>query len=157
MRSLTLATRAALAAQETDDVFLILVALTHETMSPQYFVNNTTDIVSQGIHYQAFPVDVLLPDDRDDEISRVRLTIDNIDRRVVEAVRSISSPARITISVIRAAEPDVIIDGPIACILRNVSIDALVISGDLWPHDDIQNEPIPQHAFTPANFPGMFG
>jgi hypothetical protein len=142
---------------ETGDVFLYLLALSHPTMDTMYFVNNTVAIISDGVSYMAFPFDLNIPDDREDEITRIQLAIDNIDLRIVTAVRSIDTPAVFTLSIIRAAEPDVLIAGPFACTLRNVSYDALVVSGDLWPFEDISNEPYPQHAITPANFPGLFG
>jgi Domain of unknown function (DUF1833) len=156
LRSLTLATRQALFANETGEVFLFLVALSHPDMVTMFFVNNQVDIISNGESYLAFPFELTLPDDREDVITRIQLQIDNVDRRVVEAVRSIDTPATVTVSVIRAAEPNVLVAGPIDCVLRNVSYNALTVSGDLAPHENILDEPFPQHSCTPATTPGVF-
>lgn len=155
MRSLSLATRQALMAQETGEVVLFLIALSHPSITTMRFVNNHEAIVSNGDTYEPFAFEISLPDDSDDT-SRVQLAIDNVDLRVVEAIRSIASPATFTILVIRAAEPNVAVAGPYSCTLRNVTYDGLVVSGDLWPFEDITQEPFPQGAFTPALFPGLF-
>ena len=156
MRSLSLATRQALMAQETGEVFLFLVALSHPSMITMRFVNNQVDIVSAGETYMAFPFDLTIPDDSADELPRVQLAIDNVDRRIVEAVRTIFSPATLTLKVIRAAEPDVAVAGPYVCALRNVGYNAMTVTGDLWPFEDVNNEIFPQHAFDPAHFTGLF-
>ena len=156
-RSLTAATVRSLMANETGEVFLFLIALAHPEMVTMYFVNNTVDIVSNGTTYTAYPFDLTLPDDREDTITGLQLTIDNVDRRIVQAVRSIDTPATFTLSVIRAAEPNVVVAGPVSCTLRNVSYTALTVSGDLAPHENVTDEPYPQHTFTPATAPGLFG
>lgn len=143
-------------AQETGEVFLFLLALSHTAIPTLRFVNNTVDIISNGETYMAFPFDLTIPDDTADEIARVQLTIDNVDRRIVEAVRQIDTPAIFTLSVIRAAEPNVAVAGPYRCTLRNVGYTALSVTGDLHPFEDIQAEIFPQHSFDPANFPGLF-
>lgn len=144
-------------AQETGEVFLYLLDLAHPLISTMRFVNNPVDIVSNGQTYQAFAFDLTIPDDREDEITRIQLAIDNVDRRIVEAVRSIDTPAVFTLRVIRAAEPDVAVAGPYACTLRNVTYTALTVSGDLWPYENITNEPFPQHVFDPSRFRALFG
>lgn len=156
MRSLTQATRAAVNAQETSEVFLLLLALSHPTMTTMYFVNNTVDIISNAQTYRAFPFDVQIPDDSDDPVSRVHLSINNVNREIVFAVRSIATPAVFTLSMIRAAEPNVMIAGPFVCTLRNVTYNAQTVEGDLAPYEDILNEPFPVGIFSPGLFPGLF-
>jgi Domain of unknown function (DUF1833) len=157
MRSLTAATRQAMLAQETGEVFLRLIDIAHPSIATMHFVDNRVDIVSNGITYQAFAFDLQIPDERDDEITRIQLAIDNVDLRVVEAVRSIDSPATFTIQIIRAAEPNVAVAGPYTCTLRNVTYNELTVGGELWPYEDITNEPFPAAAFTPNLFPALYG
>ena len=156
MRPLSAAARIAMTAQETGEVLLYLLALSHPTMvTPMYFVNNTEAIVSGGISYQAYPFDVMIPDDTE-EISTIKLTIDNIDRRIVEAIRRIDAPAKFTLSMIMASEPDTLLVPPIPCTLQNVSYTAQVVTGDIAPYEDIINAIFPLHNFDPARFPGVF-
>jgi len=145
-----------MSAAETGEVFLFLVALAHPDMLTMFFVNNWTPIISNGDTYEPFPFDLTIPDDREDTITRISLQIDHVDRRIVQALRNIDTPATFTISVIRAAEPDVLIAGPYDCTLRNVSWSALTVSGDLSPLENILDEPFPCHVQNPASVPGLF-
>jgi len=156
VRALSLATRQALMAEETGEVFLFILTLSHPSMPTMYFVNNPVPIVSNGEVYTPYHFDLALPDDTVDEIPRIQLMIDNIDQRVVQAVRSIDTPAEFTLTLIRAAEPNVAVAGPFSCTLRNVSYTSLTVSGDLWPYEDVMSERFPQHDYTPANFRGLF-
>lgn len=156
MRSLSSAMRAAIHASETSEVILVLLTLSHPDIFTQRFVNNNANIVSRGETYVAYPFDITLPDDRDDEAVRVRLSIDNVDRSLVLAVRSINSrPPTFTIEVIRAAAPDVVEVGPFRCSLHNAEWDQFVVSGEL-AYEDTQNEPFPRFKYTPDRFPGLF-
>jgi hypothetical protein len=156
MRNITNTLRAAINASATDQVILVLLTMAHPSLaSTQRFVNNWTNVVSRGETFVAFPFDVTLPDDRDDEIVRIRLVIDNVDRAITAAIRSITSPPTFSLEVVRAAAPDTVEAGPFSCTLRNVQYDALTVSGDLT-FEDILDEPYPQWAFTPAHFPGLF-
>jgi hypothetical protein len=143
-------------ARETGEVFLFLLDLAHPSMETMHFVNDKVDLVVGLVTYTAFPFDVVLPDDREDEITRIQLAIDNIDLHVVEAVRSIDTPATVTLSLVRAAEPTVLLAGPVNCSLRNVVVNELTVSGDLAPWEDMMNEPYPKDVFDPARFPALF-
>lgn len=156
MRTLSLATIQALTAQETGEAFFYLIDISHPDIVTKRFVNNKSEIIAHGETYTPYAFDITIPDEDEGAIQRVRLRIDNIDREIVLAVRQISTPATFTIRVIREAEPNVDIAGPYDCTLRNVSYDALFVSGDLWPFEDISLEPYPQHVFDPAHFPALF-
>ncbi|MBE0598443.1 MAG: DUF1833 family protein, partial [Desulfuromonadales bacterium] len=105
--------------------------------------------------YQPFPFDIALPADRDDQISKVTLTIDNVDRAIVRAVRELASAPTVTLEIVLASSPDVVEAGPFEFTLQDAGYDALTVSGTLG-YEDILNEPFPAGAFVPAAFPGMF-
>jgi hypothetical protein len=157
-RSTSLTLRQAINAEETSEVFLILLDVYHADIGPPTtlrFVNNYTDIVSNGNTYIAYPFQITIPSDLEDALPRVQLTIDNVDRSIMQEIRSLTSAPDISISVILASDPDTIEAGPFETKLRNVDYDASTITGDLQS-DDILNEPYPGVAFTPGNFPGLF-
>jgi len=143
-------------AQETDEVWLVLVTIDHADLSqPIRVVNNTEDVTSGGDTYVAFPFDITLPDAREDAPPRARLVIDNVSREIAEAIRTISSAPSVTLEVIRAADPDTIeISWPFFK-LRNVKWDVGKVSGDLTL-EDFTSEPYPAGIFSPASFPGLF-
>ena len=147
--------RAGAFAQETDQVYLVLLQISHASITTIYVVNNYTDIVSNGITYIGFPFDITLPQDFEDAIPNVNLTICNVDRQIVYAVRSLTGPPIITISVVLAASPNTVEAGPYVMTLREVTYDSMTVSGSIFP-EDMLNEAYPGDYFTPANFPGMF-
>lgn len=142
-------------AQETDEVWLVLITIDHDDLSQAIrVVNNTEDVTSRGDTYTAFPFDITLPDAREDAPPRARLVIDNVSREIAEAVRSISSAASVTLEVIRAADPDVVERSWPFFKLRNVKWDVGKVSGDLTL-EDFTSEPYPAGIFSPASFPGL--
>jgi hypothetical protein len=155
-RLLTATARAALAAQETGEVFLQLVTITHEDLaSTLYFVNNTVDIVSRGNTYLGWPFQITLPDEREDTMPTVQLVIDNVDRRIMEGIRLLPSAPALRLEVILASDPDTLEAGPFNFTVRGVEYDALVIQATLAP-EDLLNEPAIAYTFAPKDFPGLF-
>ncbi len=155
-RALSLAARQAVNAQETGEVFLLLLTLDHDELAaPIRVVNNTVDIVSRGNTYIAYPFQLELPAEDADQISSVRLSIDNVDRTIVQSLRAISSPVAVTIEVVLASSPDTVEAGPFAMSLVQAEYDALVIQGEL-AFEDVLTEPFPGHAYVPADYPGLF-
>jgi len=117
---------------ETSEVFLTLIEIDHTSLSsPIRVVDNNEDIVSNGNTYSGAAFLFTLPSQADDKLSPAKLTIDNVDRRIVEAVRTINSPADMTVSIILASDPDTIEVGPYDFKLKNVSYDAQQVTGDL--------------------------
>lgn len=139
----------------TDEVWLVLVSIAHASLAQTlYFVNNKTDVVSNGITYTAFPFAIELPGEDGDKPMLARLTIDAVDQQVINAVRSISSAPDVTIKVILASQPDTIEAMYTGLKLRNVEYDMHTIRGDLV-FENILTEPV-SISMTPPLFPGMF-
>ena len=155
-RNVSLIARRAMNAQETDQVFLHLLDIDHPDLTePIRVVNNTVAVVSEGNVYQAFPFQVDLPDEKEGQISTARLTIDAVDRSIIQVIRTISEAATISLKIILADTPDVIEAGPFDFTLRNVSYDAYRVSGTLVYEDRLDLR-IPADSFDPQNFRGLF-
>lgn len=155
-RDLSLTARQALAAAESSEVWLCLVEIEHESLTaPIRLVANTQDVVHGGDTYTAYPFRLALPEERDDQLTQVRFEIDNINRLLMVAVRSITTPAAFRLKVVLASDPEVVEAGPFEFTLRDVQYDAFVISGVLM-YEDVMNEPWPADTFTPASFPAIF-
>lgn len=146
---------AAANAQYTDKVWLMLLEITHATLTtPIRVVNNNEDIVSNGNTYLKAAFDMPLPDEIDESPS-VQIVIDNVDRLIVDSARSISSPATVTLSVVLADTPNVIEAGPFLMQLVRVSYDKLKVTGTLI-YEDILNDQFPAQTFNTARYPGIY-
>jgi len=155
-RDISLTARQALHAAETDEVFIVLLTIDHADLSaPIRVSSDAVDTVSRGDTFVAFPFELTLPEDSDDRPPRARLRIDNVDRRIVLAIRSIGSTPSVKIEIVRGADPDTVeAVFPDFC-LRDLRYDALTVEGTLTLEAFIA-EPYPARIFSPAEFPGLF-
>lgn len=154
--TITSAFRAAAFAQQTDQVFLVLVRISHTDLAADIrVVNNYENITHNGNTWVAFPFDIELPGDFEEALPTVRLTICNVDRQIVEALRTVSGPPTVVIKVVLASAPEDIQVGPITLTLREAQYNSLTVSGTLMP-EDMLNEAYPCDSFTPAVAPGIF-
>ena len=121
MRTLSAAARAALFAGETEQIFLCLLVIEEVGLDgPLRFVNNTESIFSRAHgeatpqEYLAWPFRLMLPDERDDQPLGPRIEIDNVDPRIMAAVRPLASPPYLTVYIVLASTPDLVEAGPVA-------------------------------------------
>lgn len=148
--------REAVHGQETGEAFLVLLTLNHDDLAaPIRVVNDGADLASRGETFQAFPFRLALPSDMDERPPRMRLQIDNVDRTVVQALRSISGAPTVLVEVVLASDPDTVEASFPDFVLRAADYDALAVTGELVLERFI-HEPFPAQRFTPANFPGLF-
>jgi hypothetical protein len=154
---LSVAAKRAVFAPESGEAFIILLTIEHPDIAdgPIRLARNMVDIVSGGNTYLACPFEVDLPDQREDQLSRVTLRVDNVDRRIVLAVRQIATPPTVTLEVVLGSSPNTVEAGPFVFTLREVDYNALVVEGQLM-FEDVLNERYPAHTFSPTFFPGLF-
>lgn len=153
MRDTSLTFRQAINSQETAEVFLLLIHITSdEDGTSIYAVNDMKDIVSNGITYTAYPFDVILPDDSDDNMPQAKLSISNIDRFLISSLRLYNKPLNVTFSVILASSPDVVEVSYPNFKLFDIEYNADTISGTLSIKSFL-SEPFPGGSFTPSRFP----
>lgn len=154
-RTLSSAAVASIHAQETGEVWLVLLTITHADLAtPIRVVNNNEDITSRGNIYQAFPFEVAFPNQDPESPPKAQLRFDNVERTAVNTIRSISSPPSVTLEVVLASSPNTVEVSFPNLTLRNVRYDALIIEGDLL-FEQLYSEPI-TYQMTPNRFPGLF-
>jgi len=149
----------AMNAQETGEVFLDLLELDHPSFdAPVRLVRDNMDVDHQGAVYSAMQFDVVLPE-RSSEggIPTIRLAMQNVDRAIIQKIRSIANEDAITVrlkSVLRS-EPDRIQREYPDMDLRKVPYTAAQITGEvvLAP---IMERSISKVKFTPSDFAGLF-
>lgn len=155
-RDVSLLARQALYAAQTEDAFFVLLTMDHPGLTePVRVTSDAVDTLSRGMVFVAFPFSIVLPDDDERRSPRARLVIDNIDRTIVQTVRSLVTPPVLTIEVIRAADPDTVEAVFTDFRLANVVYDSCVVEADLCV-EDFTMEPFPANSFTPSLFPGLF-
>lgn len=166
MRILSLTLRQALYGQESGEVAVFLVTITHPDLpTPIRLSNDNTErlgedplyygTISRGEEYLFVGMGVTLPDERDEAPPRARLSFSNVGREAVAMARSVSSPPAVKIELVLASAPD---DVEVECPQMDmVSVDygADTISFDLAV-DSFSTESCPAHSFDPAYFPGLF-
>lgn len=156
-RSLSSVARAAVFAQQTGEVFVLLLELEHPQFSEIVRVSSDNlPTISGGYTFSPFPFEITLPDESEEAPPRVTLKIDNVDRRITQEIRRVyGDPVTVRLRVVLASSPDTIEAGPFEFSLREIEYDSRSISGVLM-FEDLLNESFPADSFTPARFPGLF-
>lgn len=156
-RALSATAKRAIFAQETGEVFVVLLELTHPQLpAPIRVCSNGDTIIHDGADYVPFPFRASLLSEPDDTVPQATLEIDNVDRQIVEAVRSVSGqPISVRMKVVLASSPDFVEAGPFDLKLRDVGYDALVVSGTLAV-DDVFTAAFPSPIMSPTTAPGLF-
>lgn len=139
----------------SSDLPLVLLTIDHDSIDPPIrVVNNTEDIESNGEEFIAYPFSIVLPDSQEAAPPRARLQISNVSREIMQAVRTISSPAQVTIQVIRQDDHDTVEMFYDGMLLVGVRGGAITVEGNL-EFEDLMREPYPAVTFSPAEFPGL--
>lgn len=166
MRVLSLNFRTALFAQESSEVPIFLLTITHPDLDDPVLLSTdptsriTTDplvygTVSRGQTFLYAGVDVTLPDEQDRAPPSSKLIVSNVTRELIPLARSISSPASVTIEAVLASAPDTVEMTFPALDMTNLVYDAMTLTFDLTA-DALTTEPFPSGTFSPAYFPGLF-
>ena len=159
MRPLTATTVREIFRQETGEAWLVLLTIDHASLAAPIRVGSDgVDTVSRGDTFIAFPFALTLPHEAPEELPRARIRIDNVDRRIVEALRLAAGSAEgpsVLMEIVRAADPDTVEGAWPDFRLVNATYDVLVVSGEL-KLDFLEREPYPADSFTPSTAPGVF-
>lgn len=164
-RTLSNAAKAAVYAQSTDEAFIILVTINHSTFSEPVRVASdplellpvagVRGVVSRGDEFVFLPFNIELPAQDDSGVAKARISVDNISREIVAAVRNATSALSIDIEIVLASDPDTVEISIEDFRLDRVTYDALTVSGDISV-EYFDLEPFPSRRFTPSDFPGLF-
>jgi hypothetical protein len=155
MRTLSLNALLAMHAQETGEVFLVLLTLSHPSLPAA--VRATSDAVattSRGYAFAQFPFLISFPQDNAEELPRAELTIDNVDGSIIQALRSLPSAPNLLIEIVLASNPD-LVEASWSMTLREARYDDLSITGTFGA-EQFLNAPLPGDLVTPATVPGVF-
>lgn len=163
---MSLNARAMMNAQETEIVPIFLLRIAHEDLDePFYFSSDPTErlnddpliygTTSQSIDWLFMPFTLVLPDEKDESPPQMRLIIDNLDRSMVELLRSTISPAKVKFYMVMSNALNTVELEGIDFDLTAVSYNAQTIDMTLTV-DALATEPYPYGTFNPAQFGGLF-
>lgn len=159
--------RQACYSQETDVAIIVLLTLTTPELPDAIRVcsipvekfedlgENVYGVTSNGERYIFLPFDVVLPQDDKTGAVSAKLTIDNVNRQIVQYARETRKPLNVDIKCILSNALDVVEVEYNEFKLTNVSYDGFQVTGDL-SIDYLGLEPFPAGRFTPSGFSGLF-
>jgi Domain of unknown function (DUF1833) len=168
-REISAPVRRRLEQPSTNEYLVVLLEITHASLAiPIRVANDIVSYVYNGGTYLGFPFEIELVGDVE-KVPRGRIRIQNVDRRVGEAIRELTSSPNLTITILASSDFDTAVaaDGtrsaigtPIVeyqanhLIFGNISIDAMAISGEIISYD-FSNEPWPAVRTTAERLPGL--
>lgn len=167
MRTISLTARTSINAEETDEVWVFLVTVEHDALEdgPMRFSSDPTSristdpyrlgTVSRGDTYDFLPIGVVMPDESADTPPAIRVTIDNVVRELVPLLRSVSTPASVTIEMVLASAPDIVEVVWPEFDLVGADYEALQVTVSL-AMTSAATEPYPAGNYSPAYFPALF-
>lgn len=164
-RNVSNAFKQAVFAQQTSEAFILLATISHPSFTDDIRVASdpyedlpiagVKGVISDGLEYVYLPFTITLPAQNDTGIARASISIDNVNREIVNAVRRATSALEVSMQVVRASDvntPEVLVSD---FRLERITYDALTVSGEITvEYYDL--EPFPSKRFTPSDFPGMF-
>lgn len=155
MRTLSLPALQAILAAETDEVFLTCITVAHDDLAaPLRFVDDRAEVVRTAGTFLPFPFTITLPTDAEDELPQVRLAVDNVERELVVAVRTLTSAPTVLVEIVTATDPDTV---ELACdfTVLEVETDATEMVFTLG-YEDVLNQAFPALTFSPSTAAGLF-
>jgi hypothetical protein len=162
VRSLAAALREAMFSAETDVVPLALLTISHPSLgepirlcSDAASETGANNITRGGELFVAYPFDLVLPTDLDDQPPRARLTVDNIAREIVQLARVANPAPTVLMEIINAAAPDEqgAVFGPFR--FGAPEYDDYTVTTDLVI-DDHSLDAYPHKRYTAEHFPALF-
>jgi hypothetical protein len=157
MREISQEAMQAILAQQTGEVFVPFLKIDHpDFANPIRLAMNTEAVTRADGDYMPYAFQINLPDQREDQLPQVTLTVDNTDLEVNDAIRTIQGPPTVTMDVALASSPDTVEIGPFQYSLTSATADANTIQGVLGFEDDIFAQQVPAQMYTPTSSPGLF-
>ena len=139
----------------TERVFIVLIEIDHSNLvEPIRFTSDGQDTVSNGNTFMAYPFTITLPTDEDGAQPTASFRIANVDRRIIAAVRSLTSPPIFRIWIVLDDDPDRIERGPWTMQLQDFRYDENEITARITV-PSLLSEPFPAATYNTVDYPGL--
>lgn len=146
----------ALIDQNTDQVFLWLLTITHEATGETHrLVSNLDDVVSRGETYMAFPFEFVLPSDDGETLPEIPIVIHYVSDELVALLRKHADGVVVLAEIILASAPDQPEYTIEDLVIKTVTYDAgqVTLTAKV---EDLMSQRFPADDYLPRSFPGMF-
>lgn len=151
-RQVSLPAMAAMLSQNTSQVFMEVLDITHADLPATIRVAKNNENVTRGGHtYVAYPFSINLPDDADDSVPTVTLTITCIDQQIPDVIRSLSTAFEVELNVVLASSPDTVEAGPFNFTCLGAEFNGPIATITLGFYQHILNQQFPGDNFAPYN------
>ena len=110
---------------------------------------------SNGTDFYFLPFQMKLPDESDESSQQMSITIDNVSRELVPAIRSATSSLEVSVSIVMSCSVNVVEASFPNFLITSIDYDEMTITGNMTL-DLYDNEPFPSGSFTPSAFYGLF-
>lgn len=146
----------ALIDQNTDQVFLWLLTITHEATGETHrLVSNLDNVVSRGETYLAFPFEFVLPSDDGETLPEIPIVIHYVSDELVALLRKHADGVVVLAEIILASAPDQPEYTIEDLVIKTVTYDAgqVTLTAKV---EDLMSQRFPADDYLPRSFPGMF-
>lgn len=153
-RSVSSVLKRAIYHSSTERVFQMLHQIEHADLpEPLRYTSNGAPVVSGGVTYNPSPFRITLPTESE-EVPSASFEIDNTDRVIVEAIRSISTKPDFSMWVVLDDDPDRIEAGPWRMRLSNARYNAANVQMNV-EGPSVISEPFPSKSYNSEDYPGI--
>lgn len=154
----TQAARDAFFGADLNDVLVALITITYPAsygFDPLYLARNNEDVVSRGVTYTGCAFRAPLPDEDGENLPTVKVTVDNVDQALTDALRTVPEGAELVMELVLASAPDVVEAGPFFFRVKQASWSWTQVDLTLG-YEDLLNMKYPADVLSPLVAPGLF-
>lgn len=138
-------------AGSTDEVWLECITIEHPSIATMRLVNDRVDLVRSAGTFVAFPFSVRLHVRSDEMNAMAEVVADNVDQRVILALRGLAHGATLKYEVVLASSPNVVEQGPFEFEIKGFSANVSTVSLSVSFAMDFLNESFPKDYYAPWN------
>ena len=156
-RAYSSAYKSTLAAVSAPEAPLILLEINHPALSqPVRVVDDTQDLVSNGNTFAGTPFRCSLPNDTENQLSKAKLSVDNIGRDLMYWIETSGGGPGSTVHFMQVmrSRPDQI-EWEVTMNLFNVEVTMAEVSAELG-FQNVFTFPATLVTYRPDNSPGIF-
>ena len=154
-RVLSNALLAQLYGQESNDPFLILLTMTHDSFDTIRLVNNTVDIVSRTQTFLGYPFRIVLSPDDGEQSRNISLSIDNTSLELIDELRQVTTAIGVKLELILASDPNTVQIEIADLEIQNISYNKSTITATLVL-DGFLNQEMIGERYIPTKYIGLF-
>jgi hypothetical protein len=109
---------------------------------------------NDGNSFNRMPFNIVLPGEPEDRPPTINLSIDNVDRAIVQTLRGLTTPPSIKLEIVLFSSPHVVELTLDDFELKSASYNNLTVVGE-WNLERLRREPFPALRFDLTNAPGL--